>query len=79
MLVDALSPVVARATADMVLAVQDRQHEELLHCEFGLLLNKIQDMKWNVNAYFTIFKTIQHIKSSVADDLQYKSSTKQYQ
>ena len=40
-----------------------RQHVGLLHCESSLLLlNKIQDMTWNVNTSFLIFKTIQHIK-----------------
>ena len=42
--------------------MNDRQHIGLLHCEFGLLLNKIQDDIRNVNTYFIIFKTIQHIK-----------------
>ena len=41
MLTDTLAPKVARASAGMVLSVWDRQHVGLLHCQFGLLLNKI--------------------------------------
>ena len=36
---------------------------DLLHCEFGLLSNKMQDMIRNVNKHFMIFKTSQHVKS----------------
>ena len=43
---------------------QERQIVGLLYCEFDLLLLKnIQDMKGDVDTYFIIFKTIQHIKS----------------
>ena len=61
---DALAPYIARASAGMVLTELDRQQVGLLHCEFDLfLLNEIQDIVWNVNASFKIFKTIQHVKS----------------
>ena len=61
---DALAPYVTRASAGMVLTVYDRQHVGLLHCESGLLLlNKIPDMKGNMNTSSMIFKTIQHVKS----------------
>ena len=61
---DALAPKVARASVGMVLSEYDRQHVELLHCEFGLLLlNKLQDMIRNVNISIVNFKTIQHLKS----------------
>ena len=55
-------PTDAMATsAGMVLTVKDGQPTGLNHCEFGVLLfNKIQDMVWNVNIPFYIFKTFQH-------------------
>ena len=48
---DALAPNVARASADVVLSVWNRQYLGLLRCEFGLLLNKIKDMMQNGNTY----------------------------
>ena len=59
---DVLAPQVSSVSAGMVLTVYDRQHVELPHCEFGLLLlNNIQDMIQNVNTSFIIFKLIQHV------------------
>ena len=39
------------------------QHVGLLHCECGLLYNKIQDMILNVNASFIMFKPNKYVKS----------------
>ena len=62
--VDALAPKVASASASLLLAVQNRQYVGLFLCEYGyLLLNKIQDMIWNVSTYLMNFKTIPHVKS----------------
>ena len=54
---DALAPKVARASADMVLAVQDRQHVLVFQSSFHLLgSSQSQDMIQNVNISFMIFK-----------------------
>ena len=61
---DVLAPIVARASADIVLAVEDRQHVFLFEGWFHLLgWSQIQDTIQNVNIPFVIFKTIQHVKS----------------
>ena len=44
------------ASAGMVLSIYNKQHVGVLHCEFGHLLNEIQDMIRDVNAFFIIFK-----------------------
>ena len=58
---DALAPKVASASADMVLAVWDRQHVLLFHIQFHLIKSsKIQDTTQNVNISFRIYTKIQH-------------------
>ena len=62
---DAPAPEDVRASAGMVLDVQERQ--DILLCGqnlFHLLgSSQIQDMIQNVNISFVIFKPIQHVKS----------------
>ena len=61
---DALAPEVARASAGMILAVQDRQHVFLFQSKFHLLgSSQFQDTIQNVNISFMIFKIIQNIES----------------
>ena len=50
---EALAPEVTRASAELVLTIQDWKHVGLLHCESDLLLlSKIQDMIQSVNKTF---------------------------
>ena len=57
---DALAP---KASAGMVMAVQDRQHVLLFHSLFYLLSSsQMQDMIQNVNTSFIIFVTCHEIR-----------------
>ena len=61
---DDLAPYVTRASAGMVLTVQDRALVLLFMSQFHLLdSGQIQDTIQNMNIFVVIFETIQHVKS----------------
>ena len=62
MSIDALAPSVNRASADMISKLYGKQYVGLFDIEFGLLLNKTQEMIRNVSldqSYQSITQTFQ--------------------